>query len=402
LVSRDDRERRVIDVWRKGGLADSTIALYLCCVRRFRAHARRRGEDEIRWLTKTETAAYARSYVGPRRGRNVSKASRRCVGNALHAWSCGLQTLGFRVPHWRAEAEPRQWTPLIAEYGEFRRAHRGVAAATLVRDQEIASDFVEFLRLRGRRVTAARTCEIDQFVDGLSSRLSRRTVAGLCSSLRCFLRFLRATGRVPRDLASSVAAPRYRTDERPPRDLPWESVRRILRAIPREEGIGRRDYAMLLLLATYGLGAGEVIGLRLEDIDWHAGVLHVRRPKTSVVIELPLLPAVARALAAYLRRGRPADSPAREVFVAKGLPHLTLTSSVLRHQVRKYARRAGVTVSPLGAHIFRHSHATRQVDAGVPAKIVGDILGHRRPSSTSVYVRLALRRLRTVALPVPR
>jgi integrase len=244
--------------------------------------------------------------------------------------------------------------------------------------------------------------DIDHFVDGLSAGLGRRTVAGLCSSLRCFLRFLRVTGCIRRDLASCIVAPRFRVDERPPRALPWESVRRILRAIPRDQQLGRRDYAMLLLLATYGLGAGEVVRLRLDDVDWHANVLRAHRPKTAVPIELPLLPPVARALADYLQRGRPRGSAAREIFVTMGLPHRLLTTSVLRHQVRKYAVRAGLAVAPLGAHVFRHSHATRQVDAGVPTKIVGDILGHRRPSSTSVYVRLALRRLRTVALPVPR
>jgi integrase/recombinase XerD len=402
LLPRDDRERRVIKIWRQSGLADGTIANYLNSVRRFRRHWRMAGIDEIERLNHGDVIAYARAYIGPRRGRRVKEWSRRVARNAMHAWSCALQILGFPVPRWHPEAMPRRWSPLVAEYGEFRRAHRGVAAVTLVRDQAIATEFIGFLRLRGRRVTGARIREIDQFVDELSSRLSRRTVAGLCSSLRCFLRFLRATGRVACDLASGVAAPRYRTDERPPRDLQWESIRRILRAIPRDKGIGRRDYAMLLLLATYGLGAGEVIRLRLDDIDWHASVLHVRRPKTAVTIELPLLAPVARALAAYLRRGRSADSSTREIFVTKGLPHQALTSSAVRHQVCKYARRAGVTVSPLGAHVFRHSHATRQVDAGVPAKIVGDILGHRRPSSTSVYIRLALRRLRTVGLPVPR
>lgn len=247
-----------------------------------------------------------------------------------------------------------------------------------------------------------RPADIDRFIDGLSARLSRRTVAGLCSTLRCFLRFLRASGRIRCDLASCVVAPRFRSDERPPRALPWESVRRILRAIPRDEPVGRRDYAVFLLMATYGLGAGEVVALRLEDIDWHAGVLRAHRPKTGVPLELPLLPAVAQALAAYLRRGRPCHTPVRELFVSAGLPHRSVTTSALRHQARKYAERAGVVVAVLGTHVFRHSHATRQIDGGAPPKVVGDILGHRRPSSTSLYVRLALKRLRTVALPVPR
>lgn len=159
---------------------------------------------------------------------------------------------------------------------------------------------------------------------------------------------------------------------------------------------------MLLLLACYGLGSSEVASLRLDDIDWTAKILRVRRPKTGVPIELPLLPAVARAIAEYLRRGRPAHSKAREVFLSIGMPHRATTGGALRHQVRKHARRAGVGADFRGSHVFRHSHATRQIDLGARPKIVSDILGHRRPASTSVYVRVALRRLRTLALPVPR
>jgi integrase len=249
---------------------------------------------------------------------------------------------------------------------------------------------------------AMRIADIDWFIDGLGAGRSRRTVAGLCSALRCFLRFLRATERIRCDRASDVVAPRFRSDERPPRALPWKTIQRILAAIPRREAVGRRDYAAFLLMATYGLGAGEVVRLRLEDVDWRAGRLHARRPKTDVHLELPLLPAVARALAAYLRRGRPRHALAREIFVTVGLPHRSITTSALRHQVRKYAARVGIEAAVLGTHVFRHSHATRQIDAGAPAKIVGDILGHRRPASTSVYVRVALTRLRRVALPVPR
>lgn len=159
---------------------------------------------------------------------------------------------------------------------------------------------------------------------------------------------------------------------------------------------------MLLLLASYGLGSSEVASLRLDDIDWTGKILHVRRPKTGVAIELPLLPAVARAVAEYLRRGRPAHSKVREVFLSIGMPHRATTGGALRHQVRKHASRAGVAVDFRGSHVFRHSHATRQIDLGARPKIVSDILGHRRPASTSAYVRVALRRLRTLALPVPR
>jgi site-specific recombinase XerD len=402
LVPRDDRERGVIEVWRQSGIADGSVAAYLSSVRRYRAYLQACGYDEIGRLTYAAVMAYARSYVGPRSHRRGTEATRRAARSAIHAWWCALRVIGVSVPPWRSAPAPRRWPVLVDAYAEYRRAHRGVAVSTLARDQELASDFVQFMRRRGRSVARIRVADLDKFVDGLSARLARRTVAGLCSTLRCFLRFLQATGRIRRDLASCIVAPRFRADEQPPRALPWKTVQRILSVIGRDRRRGLRDYAMFLLMAIYGVGAGEVIGLRLDDIDWVAGVLRVRRPKTAVPITLPLLPAIAGALAAYLQRGRPPTTDARELFVTVGLPHCGLTSGALRYQARKYARRAGVVTAILGTHVFRHSHATRQIDIGAPAKIVSDILGHRRPSSTSIYVRLALQRLRTVGLPVPR
>ena len=157
-----------------------------------------------------------------------------------------------------------------------------------------------------------------------------------------------------------------------------------------------------MLLATYGLGAAEVLGLRLQDVDWKAGVLRAHRPKTKVNIELPLLPAVARALTAYLRWERPPAKGTAHLFLRTNMPYLPMTSAAIRHRIRLYASAAGVSVNMIGAHAFRHSHASRQVDAGANIKIVSEILGHRSSSSTSVYVRVAIKRLRCVGLPVPR
>lgn len=166
--------------------------------------------------------------------------------------------------------------------------------------------------------------------------------------------------------------------------------------------MSRRDFAVLLLMATYGLGSAEVVSLRLEDVDWAAGILHVRRPKTGACIALPLLPAVGEAIAWYLRKVRPPQLEIRSLFVTSSMPHRPLSGSAIRHLMRHRARDAGVTAPVLGGHLLRHSHATRQIDSGANPKIVGDILGHLRPASTSVYVRVALRRLRGVGLPVPR
>jgi integrase len=175
-----------------------------------------------------------------------------------------------------------------------------------------------------------------------------------------------------------------------------------VRSISRSEPPGKRDFAIILLLATYGLGAAEVLALRLGDVDWQAGTLTVWRPKTRVSIELPVLPGIDRALTAYLRCERPPARSTDIIFLRRNMPYDPITSGAIRHRIRHYARLAGISARVLGAHVFRHSQASRQVDSGVNIKIVSDILGHRSSSSTSIYVRVALKRLRMVALPVPR
>jgi integrase/recombinase XerD len=262
--------------------------------------------------------------------------------------------------------------------------------------------FLQYLRRRRRMLGHVALVDIDGFIQKNAQRLSKARVADICSSLRTFLRFLHTTGRLQTDLASGVMAPRFRVSERPPRTLPWQDVRRILQVIRRSEPPGKRDFAMLLLLATYGLGAAEVLALRLEDLDWQAGILRAWRPKTKVRIELPLLPPVAKALTSYLRWERPPARGTARLFLSKRMPYEPITSGAIRHRIRLYARQAGVAAKVIGAHAFRHSHASRQVDAGANLKVVSEILGHRSSSSTSAYIRVALKRLRGLGLPVPR
>jgi site-specific recombinase XerD len=398
----DHRERAVVELWRKGRLTPGTIVIYLQWVRRFHAYCDKRKLKETEQLTAIGVRRFAHAYSGPRlRGRRSSKESRNLASNALHAWACAVQALGTPLPPWRDRHVP-PLSPLLKEYCHYRRAHNGVSDRTLVRDIETAHGFLGQLRRGGKTVARATLTDVDAFVRRLAMHLSRRTVADTCSSLRALLRFLRMTGRLTADLANGVIAPRYRIDERPPRTLPWRDVQNILRSIPRTEAPGKRDYAIVLLLAAYGLGAAEVLGIRLEDVDWQAGELSVRRPKTNMSIRLPLLPAVAQALTAYLRWERPPVGSVQHIFLRENMPYEPITSGAIRHRIRHYARLAGISTKVIGAHAFRHSHASRQVDSGANVKIVSDILGHRSSTSTSVYVRVALKRLRAVALPVPR
>jgi site-specific recombinase XerD len=143
-----------------------------------------------------------------------------------------------------------------------------------------------------------------------------------------------------------------------------------------------------------------MIDLKLEAIDWDAGILHIRRIKNSSTVDLPLLPDVAHAIAIYLRHGRP-QTTYRHVFVRHSIPFGPLSHATVGQRVCCWAKSAGVEAPFLGAHLFRHSFATHQLERGLPLKVIGDILGHRSCRTTGVYVRTAMARLRQLALPVP-
>lgn len=244
--------------------------------------------------------------------------------------------------------------------------------------------------------------DIDGFLLHLTKRIGPATVGRAACAIRGWLRFLFATGRLLHDLAPTVVAPVRRFHDQPPRALPWPAIKKILRAIDATTRIGRRDRAQFLLMSGCGLGGAEVLQLQLSDIDWHGRRLRVVRPKTKVTIWLPSLPEIARSLADYLRHARPSPTASRYVFLSRRMPFQPFKhSGALRHRVRYLARRAGVEAPILGAHLFRHSHATRHVVLGTDTKTLSDILGHQNPETTSIYTRAAVQRLRRLALPVP-
>jgi len=387
-------------VWLEDGLSRTTVHSYCTYVRAFVDHCTLRGRSPTDELTRMAADRFSVKYA---RRRGITDASAKNFIFALHAWSRGLRACGVEVPAW-VPAKTHSLPRPLAEFVDHLLAHRGVRRVTAARIVERVRGFLRFLRCRRRSIKRLRLADVDAYVLELGARFARRTIAAVCTAIRAYSRFLHVTGRLARNLAPMVISPRHRSEEEPPRALPWTSVQAILRGVDRLTPAGRRDYAMLLVMASYGLGGAEVRAIRLEDVNWTAGVLRVRRPKTEQEILLPLLPAVARALTAYLR-GRPPHSPSRAVFVQLHAPRASayggLSQSAVSKVVAKRARAAGIQASPIGSHTLRHSHATRQVELGARMKVVGDILGHRDPRTTSAYVRVALSLLRQVALPVP-
>ena len=227
------------------------------------------------------------------------------------------------------------------------------------------------------------------------------TLKGIASALRAFLRFLQFRGLVDAALLGAVPsmAPRYQGNL--PTALSAAEVRALLSACDRSTAEGRRDYAMVRSMLDLGLRAKEVAGLALDDIDWRHATLRLVRTKGRHSDQLPMPPAVGRAIAAYLRRGRP-PTAARELFVRHVSPvGQPLRGRSVSNAAGRAFRRAGLHIARPGSHILRRTLATRLLQRGAGIKLIADILRHRNVDTTRNYARVDLAALRPVALPWP-
>ena len=355
---------KVIRVWRSNGIRWSTIGVYLRWVRRFRDDCCQRSVVPEEQLRRVIVERWAARYI---RAKGMDAVgTQRSIHSALWAWSWGLDACGHAVPPWNTSPlPPPPLPPLQDAFLKHRIEVCGVAASTIRHDLDVVQEFLRFMRRRGRAFTNIRVIDVDRFLETCSLRLARKTLACFACALRSFFRFLHTSGHIRHDLASAVASPRIRRGDQPPRALPWSDVRRIFRAINRTTRTGRRDYALLLMMAVYGLGGSEVLGLTLDSLDWRRRQVRVVRPKTGREICLPLLPGVARALVAYLRHGRPRHCTTRALFVRMHAPYSGPPSgSAIRHMLRTYAFAAGVRAAFLGSHVLRHYAGPRTMPGG--------------------------------------
>jgi integrase/recombinase XerD len=227
--------------------------------------------------------------------------------------------------------------------------------------------------------------------------LAKTTVREGCSVLRVFLRYAHREGAVRGELWKSVEGPQvYRLSDIP-RSISWEEVGKVLALADRRTPGGKRDYAILLLLATYGLRAREVAALTLDDIDWRRQRLAIPERKAGHSTAFPLAAAAGEALADYLRHGRP-QSPDRHVFFRAVAPLRPIGADAVSGCARRYLLRAGIGVPRPGSHTLRHSAVQRLVDTGFSLKTIGDYAGHRSAASTEIYAKVAVESLRRVAL----
>lgn len=304
-----------------------------------------------------------------------------------------------------ATALQRFHREVVQRYDSWLRDLRGLAPATRLKRTTQAMQFLTGLGPRADRETIAKlgVADIDLYLQQRCHGLHRGGIEDITGGVRDFLRYLHGRGQTVADLSSTVRAPRIYDLEDIPSALDPEDMRRVL-AVTREDRspLGKRDYAILMLLATYGLRAGEIAALRLEDIDWQADTIQVRHSKTGAHSVLPLLRVPGEAVLDYLRHARP-QSVHREVFLLAKAPYRPFKNgSCIRGVTNARLRAAHVTtLGRKGPHAFRHARAVSLLRAGTSLKMIGDILGHRSAASTMAYLKLATDDLRAVGLDLP-
>jgi integrase/recombinase XerD len=322
-----------------------------------------------------------------------------CGAGTVHTLERYLVASGLIVDGRQATATP-QTSTLSEEYTNHLREARGFAGSTVSSHRRTAQCFLQHLKEAGNAVGCIRASNIESYIAKAGRRLSRASLQHDIAALRGFLRFLTTDGRAPAGLDRQIDTPRLYRLEQLPRALPWETVRTLLQSVDTTSPMGLRDYAMFLLIATYGLRASEVVAISLDDIQWRQGILRIHQRKTSSPLELPLTNEVLSALVKHLKR-TPPPAPYRRVFLRMRAPMGVLKPTAVTEAFQALVRKSGLSISYQGPHCLRHAYALHLLKNGTPLKTIGDILGHRTAESTSMYLRLATGDLREVALAVP-
>ncbi|MBX9739731.1 MAG: tyrosine-type recombinase/integrase [Beijerinckiaceae bacterium] len=224
----------------------------------------------------------------------------------------------------------------------------------------------------------------------------RRTIHDYAQRLRPFFLFTEARSWCRAGLAAGIMAPRFMANETMPKGLRREDVLRLLASVQGDRPVDKCDRAILVLFVTYGLRAGEVAGLRLDDLNWENEIIRVRCPKPGRTQVWPLSPDVGNAILRYIREARPTGL-GRSLFFTSHAPVRPVGRKTLGKIIRDRLAGIGIVTGRRGTHSLRHAAAQHLLDQGMSMKVIGDFLAHRDPSSTTIYAKVNLAALREVA-----
>lgn len=356
-----------------------------------------------RWLNRRRTtvpqitAEHLADYL---RNRSQEKHFRSGDAAILHRLLRLLIEQGFVVPDSAVEPTPAE--RLEAEFRCYLEQERRLAPPTVVNYLEFARRFLAQNARDGEvRLDLLQATDVVGFVQREAARLHHGKRAKLMTTaLRSLLQYARYRGLIKSDLRISVPTVANWSMASLPRALSSDELQRLLSCCKRTSAVGRRNWAILLLLARLGLRAGEVVALALDDLDWANGEICIRSAGARAD-HLPIPQDVGEALADYLCHARPACA-SRRVFVRIRAPRRGFaTSAAISTLVMRALARAGLDPAHKGAHLLRHTLATQMLRQGASLTEIGELLRHRNPQTTMIYAKVDLDLLRPLALPWP-
>ncbi len=336
-------------------------------------------------------------YLRHRAGKQTIQPGDR---SALKRWLSVLREEGAIAP--AVLPPPTAHNRIFNEFEAYLRTERGLAPKSIVRHLPVIRRFLHEVCPAGEGdLGKISQEEVIRYIERHAQDWSPITGKAMCWSLRALLRYLHHQGLNPCALADCVPSMRRRKFASLPTFLPAAQVQRALDGCDLATPMGRRDYAILMMLAKLGLRASEVATLTLDDIDWRTGEMLVRA-KGRQRARMPIPPDVGAAVVAYLRNGRPKSS-CRQLFIRILAPHVGFASGCAITMIAKTALdRAGITgCAHRGAHIFRHSLATELLRSGATLTEIGQLLRHESHDTTRIYAKVDIEALRTLSLPWP-
>jgi len=310
------------------------------------------------------------------------------------------QLLQLALPNQANEIgrSPDPFADVAPGFFGFLLRDRGLREATLVQYRHYLQRLQDYLQRRDLALLPdLPPAVISGLITESGETLDKRSVQSLCSILKVFLRYLYRVGLMTRDRSKAIESPRRYRLASLPRSITWSEVEQMLLKVDRRSAVGKRDYAILLLLVTYGLRAREVGALTLDDIDWSRDRIDVRGRKAGHSTAYPLASTVGEALLDYLKHSRP-ETANRAVFIGAYAPYPPLSRVAVSLRAKWYLRKAGINVPRPGSHTLRHTCVQRLVDSGFTLKTIGDFIGHRTPDATKIYAKVNIEALRKVAL----
>lgn len=347
--------------------------------------ARRLGPDADRGIGMTELMAIA---LERQNLHGATTAARRIIDTG-RPW---LRFLGW----WREPVAPFLYRGQLDGYVTWMRDERGFTPSTVEQWHRTTSRFLRWCTEAGRLLGNLTVGDIDNYIASQAKgRWSRISTANTVSALRAFLRYAAAEGWCSNRLAESISRPRLYQQESLPYAPDWSAVQQMLADVDTDKPRDIRDRAILLLLALYGMRSGEVAALRLDQIDWAGRTLSLVRLKRRQPQIYPLLPAVAEALARYIDTVRPPSS-CEEVFLCMQAPLRPLKAGSIFDVANRRFVALGIEAAHRGGHALRHACAVRLLAEGLTLKEIGDHLGHRSTSATSIYAKVNMTALREV------